>query len=103
MEQSNGLMIFDDDEQKYAGIAACTSVENAPRVYARVNEELSGKSEKLTHLSQAGNDEITRAERSEIPALTHEVHVLKRLNDQLGGVVLGSEAELFLKDGDTRL
>jgi hypothetical protein len=97
MEVDNEMMIFDDDEQKYAGIAACTSAENAPRVFTRVNEVLLGRREKLWRLEQADDDEITHSERSEIPSLTKEVNLLEKLNGQLSELALSRQVELYLR------
>lgn len=97
METKNGMMKFDDNEQAIAGIAAATSVENAPRIHARVSEQLAAEHERLERLAHADDDEITRAERGEIPALTEKVRVLDNLNAQLGELSISREAELFLR------
>lgn len=100
MELKNGMMCFSDKEQDIAGLAATTSEDNAPRIHGRVSEVLGAHTERLEHLSQADDDEITHAERSEIPALTEKVRALSVLSGQVAVVSLAREAELFLRSED---
>ena len=100
MELKNGMMCFSDKDQDLAGLAAATSEDNAPRIHAQVTEVLEAHSARLERLAQADDDEITHAERSEIPALTEKVRALSVLSGQVAVISMAREAELFLRSED---